>query len=56
MFGAAVPAASNNTTLEQLLTQAARRQCMVGGLWDGGTAEWMLTLLPKNRVEFRGIE
>lgn len=30
MFGADVPAASNNTTPQQLSTQAGRRQCRIG--------------------------
>lgn len=39
MFGADVPAASNNTTLQQLSTQAGRRQYRIGraGGWETDT-------------------
>lgn len=44
MFGADVPAASNNTTLQQLSIQAGRRQCRIGmGLGaERNTPEWKL--------------
>lgn len=47
MFGADVPAASNNTTLQQLSIQAGRRQCRIGmGLEaERNTPEWKLTIL-----------